>query len=73
MFNLDIFRETSKDTASAAKSRVNDEGSKGPNFTGGMMGTAQRGHLHALLLQVAIRVKYLIESWFLLKPLLSSR
>ena len=36
-------------------------------------GTYRRSTLHVILLHIAIRVRYFLESWFFLKPLLSSK
>ncbi len=72
MFYSKTFRESNKDSAPAAKSGVRYGGQGRSDFAGGMTFSVRRGHLHALLLQIVIRVKYLLESWFLLKPLLSS-
>ncbi len=75
MFNIKSFNENNEGggvpSAAAAAGAATAAGNK--DFTGGMVRAERRGHLHALLLQVAIRVRYLFESWFLLRPLLSSR
>ena len=45
------------------------------SYTGmdnGLQGNKVRGHLHVIILHIGIRIRYMIESWFYLKPLLSS-
>ena len=42
-------------------------------YAGGMAHHEPRPAPRAVLLQAAIRVRYLLESWFFLKPLLASR
>ncbi len=42
------------------------------SFDGGMQGHDRRGTLHVLFLHLGIRIKYFLESWFFLKPLLLS-
>ncbi len=46
--------------------------SEAPPFShqGGIAGQKRRSLLHATLLHVAIRIKYLFSSWFFLKPVL---
>ena len=50
------------------------EGKQGAlsSFTGGLQGHDRRSTLHVLFLHLGIRIKYFLESWFFLKPLLLS-
>ena len=57
--------------ASATKVEENGYTSPPPTtYRGGMARHKRRSTLHTTLLHVAIRAKYLLSSWFFLKPLL---